>query len=1090
MIYEIYRDTSPCVKGWFPFGLPLSQNTIDALELSDYYTMDKGIRDRLAMLGLRARAMNLTSVSDVELFGSAVLYNAYRYMLGVWTTDKTLEVELTVARAQAQVSDRGFEEAKAQFSSKYPPHPDFDSPLRFVGETLLLKMALSNPAFQPLVRLFGLEGGEAHALHGVFDHSADAIRLDENLENHTVYQRFMLPIAEAPTDLKAQLRSVAARWGSDLPSSIHKTLLHTVDLLNEAQMPRGGPGPMSRQPPLTYMHPVGSTVAETTEEYFTPDRDWMSEVVLMAKQTYVWLAQLTAQYGRKIDRLDHIPDAELERLSSLGFTGLWLIGLWSRSKASRTIKVRMGNPEAIASAYALDEYSIAEELGGTQAYEALSHRALKWGIRLAADMVPNHVGIDGKWLREHPERFVQTFERPYENYRFDGPDLSEDPSISVFLEDGYYQQSDAAVVFKRVDNSTGDVRYIYHGNDGTQMPWNDTAQLDYLNPQVREYVIQEILSVARRFPIIRFDAAMTLAKKHIQRLWYPKPGHGGAIPSRAVFGGRSEAEFEAAIPQEFWREVVDRINAELPDTLLLAEAFWMMEGYFVRDLGMHRVYNSAFMNMLKGEHNADYRATIKNTLAFSPEVLKRFVNFMNNPDEETAVAQFGKDSKYLGNVIMMVTMPGLPMFGHGQIEGFEEKYGMEYQRPCWDESIDTSLVDLHQRCVAPLMHQRHLFSDTENFELYDFVTEQDQVNENVFAYTNRCEEDRALVIFNNSQTTTSGYLSFAVEKNVGGLKATELVRRTPLEGLALDGQTDTYYACQNLITGTEHVFRGSDFEPGIKLHTLGEYQIIVLRGFTRLEGATEELEELCERVSTKGVVDLNRARRLVQIGNGTQAWIKIIDEALIGEVSSASVSALYSDSRFAGLLIPRTSLEPRISMLLSLNAQPPPVLNTDEVSDPKIQRVQPLESKTPISVERSLISIRVIRTAIVYSFLTDEGSVLLSDALKERISPQFQNVMPALSQYLFSELGRDPAGYFERPEVCEAIGVHQYEGVSWFSQEPIEILLNLMASVVISGLVQSDDRLPLESLRQLVDESAYRYNDFIFLLRRAEVTGL
>ena len=81
---------------------------------------------------------------------------------------------------------------------------------------------------------------------------------------------------------------------------------------------------------------------------------------------------------------------------------------------------------------------------------------------------------------------------------------------------------------------------------------------------------------------------------------------------------------------------------------------------------MHRVYNSAFMNMLKREDNRGYRETMRNTLAFSPEVLKRFVNFMNNPDEETAVAQFGKGDKYLGNVILMVTLPGLPMFGHGQ----------------------------------------------------------------------------------------------------------------------------------------------------------------------------------------------------------------------------------------------------------------------------------------------------------------------------------------------------------------------------------------------------------------------------------------
>ncbi len=91
------------------------------------------------------------------------------------------------------------------------------------------------------------------------------------------------------------------------------------------------------------------------------------------------------------------------------------------------------------------------------------------------------------------------------------------------------------MVFKRVDRWTGSEKYIYHGNDGTSMPWNDTAQLDYLNPEVREAVIQTILHVARQFPIIRFDAAMTLAKKHYQRLWFPEPGtrRGHPHPGRA-----------------------------------------------------------------------------------------------------------------------------------------------------------------------------------------------------------------------------------------------------------------------------------------------------------------------------------------------------------------------------------------------------------------------------------------------------------------------------------------------------------------------------------------------------------------------------
>jgi len=54
-------------------------------------------------------------------------------------------------------------------------------------------------------------------------------------------------------------------------------------------------------------------------------------------------------------------------------------------------------------------------------------------------------------------------------------------------------------------------------------------------------------------------------------------------------------------------------------------------GYLVRTLGMHRVYNSAFMNMMRDEENAKYRSVIKNTLEFDPDIMKRYVNFMSIP---------------------------------------------------------------------------------------------------------------------------------------------------------------------------------------------------------------------------------------------------------------------------------------------------------------------------------------------------------------------------------------------------------------------------------------------------------------------------
>src|SRR5574341_767944 len=124
------------------------------------------------------------------------------------------------------------------------------------------------------------------------------------------------------------------------------------------------------------------------------------------------------------------------------------------------------------------------------------------------------------------------------------------------------------------------------------------------------------------------------------------------------------------------------------------------------DLGMHRVYNSAFMNMMRDEKDQEYRLVIKNTLEFDPEILKRYVSFMNNPDERTAVDQFGKGDKYFDICTLMATLPGLPMFGHGQVEGYTEKYGMEYRRAYREEEMDWHLVATHGAKIFPLMKKR------------------------------------------------------------------------------------------------------------------------------------------------------------------------------------------------------------------------------------------------------------------------------------------------------------------------------------------------------------------------------------------------
>ena len=459
---------------------------------------------------------------------------------------------------------------------------------------------------------------------------------------------------------------------------------------------------------------------------------------------------------------------------------------------------------------------------------------------------------------------MQRRDCPFPTYSFNGENLSLDSRVGIFLEDHYYSKTDCAVVFKRVDMQTQDVRYIYHGNDGTGMPWNDTAQIDFLNPAAREEVIQTILHVARNFPIIRFDAAMVLAKKHIRRLWYPEAGHGGDIAGRAEYAMSNE-DFEKAIPNEFWREVVDRVVQEVPDTLLLAEAFWMMEGYFVRTLGMHRVYNSAFMNMLKTEENFKYRSTIKNTLEFDPQVLKRFVNFMNNPDEETAAVQFGTGDKYFGVCTLMVTMPGLPMFGHGQIEGFTEKYGMEFTRAQWDERDNLDLIGRHEREIFPLMKKRALFADVEHFRLYDVYNE-GAVNENVFAYTNREGSEKAAVFYNNAYERAAGRVKvscpFAVKE--GGNVQMKTEDFAP--ALGLTNGKNFYCIFQEQKSGLWFIRSNADlFENGMFVQLDGYECQVLLNIYEVCDKAPSSGRNaapyalLCERLGGKGTESIDDA---------------------------------------------------------------------------------------------------------------------------------------------------------------------------------------------------------------------------------------
>ncbi|MFZ6029361.1 MAG: alpha-amylase family glycosyl hydrolase [Chloroflexota bacterium] len=944
-------------------------------------------------------------------------------------------------------------------------------------EMIMLWLANANPAFTLFQELFddsALAKETAYTriiplLHAFFE-SQPAFGPDAQ----NLIDMLRAPALASPHSLDGQLEYIRTRWAYLIGKYLYR-LLSSLDFLKEEGkfFLRGGFTPGEAR-----VLEFGGQELEL--ERFSPDKDWMPRAVLLAKNAFVWLDQLSKKHRRSLTTLADIPDEELDTLARWGVTGLWLIGLWERSQASKEIKIRRGNPDAVASAYSLYSYDIANDLGGDPAYENLHHRCWQRGIRLASDMVPNHMGIDSRWVTEHPDWFISLEHPPFPSYSFNGHDYSSDPRYVIQIEDHYYDNSDAAVVFKLYDHWTGQHRYIYHGNDGTSMPWNDTAQLNYLKPEVREAVIQTILHVARKFPIIRFDAAMTLAKKHYQRLWFPEPGSGGDIPSRAGYG-LTKADFDAAMPEEFWREVVDRVAQEVPDTLLLAEAFWLMEGYFVRTLGMHRVYNSAFMNMLRDEKNAEYRLVIKNTLEFDPEILKRYVNFMNNPDERTAVDQFGKDDKYFGVCTLMATLPGLPMLGHGQVEGFTEKYGMEYRRAYWEEQPDGWLVGRHEREIFPLLRKRYLFAEVCDFLLYDCFTPEGHVNEDVFAYSNHSGGQSSLVVYHNRYASTRGWIktSAAYAEKAGNDK--RLVQKTLAEGLRLNGVPGFYSIFREHISGLEYIRPNAELiEKGLYVE-LEAYRCQVYLDFRQVQdNEWGHYHQLCEYLQGRGVPNVDEALREIFLQPVRHAY---------GELVNAGFFKWLQENQSSGKRGKIESQPPTFSQALEETAQKSAHLFEE------IQRLTGAEGDVPAlgaeicrHIQAALtpllpgVPAPLTPTLLATLFTRPLGKIIsasdypeisrawIDEWLLGKIITQAQRELgeseeEASRHLLLVKILVKSAGGFTKPdvqtlladpEVQSYIGVNRYQDVLWFNQEAFEDLIGWLCTAAQVELAAAD----------------------------------
>jgi hypothetical protein len=221
------------------------------------------------------------------------------------------------------------------------------------------------------------------------------------------------------------------------------------------------------------------------------------------------------------------------------------------------------------------------------------------------------------------------------------------------------------------------------------------------------------------------------------------------------------------------------------------------------------------------------------------------------------------------------------------VEGFTEKYGMEYQRPRYDETPNQWLVERHNREIAPLLHSRWLFAESDNFLLYDFWKEDGTVDENVYAYSNARGGHRALVVYHNRYGETRGTIHHSigfVDKVNGGLR-----QRSLQDGLNLPTDHEVFLAFRDVSNGLEYLRRGSDLhQRGFSIH-LQAYKYHVFLHWRELRASREyPWDRLHDSLQGAGVPNLDEALDQLRLQPLHEALRVALDPAILAPIIEAA----------------------------------------------------------------------------------------------------------------------------------------------------------------------------------------------------------
>jgi hypothetical protein len=360
--------------------------------------------------------------------------------------------------------------------------------------------------------------------------------------------------------------------------------------------------------------------------------------LLYELNTRCWLRELSEKASERIT-LASVPEGEYARWKRLGFTHVWLMGVWSTGPRARAEALRHGGlrgayDEALpgwteadvgGSPYAIADYVVPPALGGEPGLEIFRERLHGQGLKLVLDFVPNHVGLDHGWVRERPELFVQ----------------SSGPTAETFSQE-----------------TKAGLRWLAHGKDPYFPGWTDTVQLDYRRPETQAAMLGVLQSIATRCDGVRCDMAMLVLNDVFARTWE-----------------RFADTVEPSSVPEFWTAAISTVKKAREGFLFLAEAYWGLE-WRLQALGFDYTYDKTLYDRLVSRDAAGAQGHL---LGSSAEAVAEGAHFLENHDEHR-IASILSPAEHRAAALVILGLPGMRFLHDGQLGGARKKVPVQLLR--------------------------------------------------------------------------------------------------------------------------------------------------------------------------------------------------------------------------------------------------------------------------------------------------------------------------------------------------------------------------------------------------------------------------